>query len=147
MNEWVSELGEGVKVTPLVYLIIRGEGDSILFVQRHNRNFSLPARHFKPDETFVDTAVRGAKEELDLDIGREDLRLVHTSRFKDPDGIRLAFFVEAKSFGGVPINVDETQHIGIRWLTMDTLPFNTVTYVKGALLSMQSGQFRSEQGF
>lgn len=147
MSEKAPNTEGRFKITPIVYLIVHGEHDSVLFVQRKNRNYSLPARHMEYGERIFDAAVRGAWRELALDINPNDMSLIHVAHIMDRDGHRIAFFVDVASWGGMPQNMAGDQHQAIVWLSQSELPEKTVSAVRRSLDFIKSGQFVSEQSF
>lgn len=146
-NEREPVKEERFKITPIVYLIVHGEEDTILLVQRRNGNYSLPARHLEEGETFFDTAIRGARQELDIDIDPSKITLSHISHIKDRDGHRLGVFVDVPAWEGMPINMAHDQHSTLAWASKNSLPSFTVSVVRNCLRMISEGKLLSEQGF
>lgn len=147
MNERLHPSEGEFKISPIVYVILHREDDAIFFIQRKNGNYSLPAGHIERGEKVFDAAIREAREEVGVEIDEAELRLVHIGHFKDPDGHRVAFFVQAPGWRGEPRNMEAEKHIGTAWFTQKNMPGNTVTYVRNALDSISRGEVFREQGF
>ena len=66
------------------YMIIENDLWEILFMKRQNTwfrdwDFQLSAGHLEWKESMVDCAIRESKEELNIDIEKDDLSVVHIS--------------------------------------------------------------------
>lgn len=64
-----------------VYVVMERDNE-VLFIRRNNTGYrdgeyTLPAGHVEPNETFVETGVREAREETHADIRPQDLALLH----------------------------------------------------------------------
>ena len=135
-----------------VYLIVKKE-DKVLMMRRFNTGwmdgmYTLPAGHIEENETAQQAISREAKEETDLDISLEDLTIVHTMHRKSDWGREyFDMFAEAKSYSGeAKINEpDKCDEIG--WFSIDSLPENTLPYVKEVLSQIAKGNHYSNYGF
>mgnify|MGYP001001313288 CR=1 FL=1 len=68
------------KIVPAVYLFLL-DGEKILLLRRSDSNlykpgwYSLPAGHVDGNESATDAIIREAKEEANIDLKREDLKM------------------------------------------------------------------------
>jgi len=71
------------------YMIIENNNWEILFMKRANTWFrdgayQIPAGHLEWKESMIDCAIRESKEELDIDILKEDCEVAHISHRVSP---------------------------------------------------------------
>ena len=70
------------KAVPAVYLILEKDGEVLLGRRKGSGYFdgwyALPAGHVEADELPLAALVRETKEEIDVSINLEDLKLVYT---------------------------------------------------------------------
>ena len=135
-----------------VYLIMREE-NKVLLIRRFNTGwmdgyYSLPAGHIDGNETVQVAMSREAKEEVNLDILFEDLSILHMMHRKCLDGIEyMDFFLDAKKYSGKLKNNEINKCDEINWFQMDSLPENTLDYVKEAFKLISEGKPFSSFGF
>lgn len=91
-----------------VYAIIRNEKGEVLFSQRNNTGFmdgkyQLPAGHMDGNEAMTAAMARELKEEIDIDVSEEDMRVVHISH-RTSFGEREYFdiYLEILNYAGAP---------------------------------------------
>lgn len=90
-----------------VYAIIRNDQGEILFSQRKNTGFmdgryQLPAGHMDGNETMVTAMIRELKEELDIDVLENDIRVVHISHRVSIDREYFDVYLNVSRFTGIP---------------------------------------------
>lgn len=66
-------------------------------------NYGLPAGHLEDNESLTEGLKREVKEEIGIDVGLEDFKLVEVIHRREND-IRLDFFFTVKKFSGEVIN-------------------------------------------
>ena len=120
-----------------VYVILRRGDGKIAFVKRANTGwmdgkYGLPAGKVEKFETFLQAAVREAKEEVGVDIYPEDLTHVLTMHRDSPDDkvdgdmTWVDVFFEAAKWDGEPYNAEPEVHSEIAWLDISALPENVI---------------------
>jgi len=134
-----------------VYLILRKE-NKVLLIRRFNTGwmdgmYSLPAGHIDGNETVQMAMSREAKEEIDLDILAEDLSILHMMHRKSSDAEYMDFFLEAKKYNGTLKNMEENKCDKIDWFPIDSLPENTLGYIKEVFKLISEGKTFSSFGF
>jgi len=133
-----------------VYLIMIEE-NKVLLIRRFNKGwmdgmYSLPAGHIDGNETVQTAMSREAKEEINLDILPEDLSVLHIMHRKS-DYEYFDFFLETKKYTGILKNNEEDKCDEIKWFSIDSLPENTLTYIKEAFKQISEGKNFSSFGF
>jgi len=146
---------ERPKVIPTVYLIL-AEDNRILLSRRYNTGFqdgkySLPAGHLSGDEeTFTQAVTREAKEEIGVKIDPTDLELVHVmhrKQTKPTNERRINLFFRACKWEGEPRIMEANKCDDLRWFEFDSLPNDTIVYVKQAIEYLRHKIAYSEYGF
>ncbi|NMC51696.1 NUDIX domain-containing protein [Candidatus Kuenenbacteria bacterium] len=153
-------LEERFKITPASYLFLINDKNELLLGLRQNTGYrdgqhEVPAGHIEAGESFVDCIVREAKEEANVEIKTEDLKIAHIlhrlkSDEEEPDKNlrqRLDVFYIAKKWSGEINNNESSKCAYWRWFPLDKLPDNIFPYVKFALEQYQRGVMLSEIGF
>ncbi len=87
-----------------VYLIIKDNDWKILFGRR-KWNFKnwyfqiIPAWHLEWEETYFDSAIREAKEELWVNVKKEDLKIIHIChRIMKGEIVYFDIYIKAKKY-------------------------------------------------
>ncbi len=87
-----------------VYVVIKNEKWEILFWRRKNSWFKdgflqlIPAGHLEWEEKIIDCAIREAKEELDIDILPDDVKVINASHRVSPDRVNYDIYVEVSRY-------------------------------------------------
>lgn len=144
------------KIVPACYLALIKDGQ-ILLLRRANTsyedgNYSLVAGHLDGQETFRQAMVREAKEEADVILSPDDLKVVHVMhRFACPNEPhlreRVDVFLMAGKWDGEPQNMEPHKCDDLSWFLLDSLPGNVVPYIRQALECIKNNVFYSEFGF
>ena len=129
-----------------LHIVIRA-GSTVLMGLRQNTGFAdgmyhLPAGHLEDGETFVDGAIREAREELGIDIQLADLFLAHVMHHSG----RLGLFFSVERWSGTITNAEPGKCKTLAWLPVDALPANTVDYARAALRAIDCGDAISTFG-
>lgn len=127
------------------------KGNKILLLRRFNTgyqdgNYSAPAGHIEGNETARETMVREAKEEVEIEIKREDLKVVHVMH-RNENEERIDFFFTIKNWKGEPQIMEPHKCDDLNWFELDDLPNNIVPYIKQAINCFLKNIFYSEYGW
>jgi 8-oxo-dGTP diphosphatase len=140
---------------PTVYLVFV-KGNKILLSRRRNTGFqdgkySFAAGHLKSDEeTLSQAMVREAKEEVGIEIGSADLKLVHVMHRKQQEPTserRINLFFTVTKWRGEPKIMEPDKCDNLQWFELDNLPDNTIPYIKQAINCIKQNVAYSEYGF
>lgn len=137
-----------------VYVLLR-DGNKVLLLRRahtgyHDGDYSLPAGHIDGGEPAIQAAAREAKEEVNVDISAQDLRLVLTLHRKsiDPEPHeRIDLFFETSKWHGEPTNAEPDKCDGLKWVAIDDLPENMVSEVAAAFRKIAAHEPYSDFNF
>lgn len=134
---------EGLKLTRIAYILLERQDGAILLSKRNRSRlgdtWGLPAGHIEEGETWFQTTVREAHEELGVILEEKNLEHIHTLHLKDPDGQRVGFVVRAKIWVGEPKNMEPEKCAGIMWVDPNNLPKDTVGHMVSAFSNMKKG--------
>ena len=139
------------KLIPDVHVFLLNEDDEVLLLRRCNigfedGNFSVVAGHVEADEEITSAAIREAKEEVGIEIQRDDLHVVGVMHRRS-DEERVSFFLTASTWTGDIVNAEPDLCDDLSWHSVESLPSNTVSYLKRALVNYQDGTIFDEFGW
>ena len=99
--------------------------------------YELPGGHVEAGEDLIDAMIREAKEELNIELKRDDLKIEHIMHhFK---GNRLKFIISAKKYIG-DLRVGEPDKCEkIEWFDIDKLPDNMYKKAENVLKEIEKG--------
>lgn len=123
-------------------------GDETLLLRRANTGYedgkySVVAGHLDGDEEVVTAIIREAREEADISLAPEELRVVGVMHRMSNDE-RIDFFLMASRWQGAVVNVEPHKCDELAWRPLDALPDNVIPYVRRALtLTFHTGRERS----
>jgi len=122
-------------------LFIRG--NQILLSRRYQTGYmdgyySVPAGHLDGEETVRKAGVREALEEIGVRIDPADMVFAGVFHRHEGDE-RVDFFIRVNKWTGQPVNAEPGKCDELRWAEMDTLPENTIPYIRQAIENFQAG--------
>lgn len=107
-------------------------------------NYGVPAGHMDGNETPREACVRECAEEIGITLNPEDLIVVHTMYRKATNDERIDFFMTTSIYGGEVQNMEPHKCDDLQWFPLESLPENTIEYVRQAIEGYQNGVFYSE---
>jgi 8-oxo-dGTP diphosphatase len=136
---------ERLRVKVAVFLLLEKQ-DKYLFSQRCNTGYadglySLPSGHVDPGEFPREAMVREAREEIGLDIDKEDLHLVHIMFVQDT---YVEYYFKALQWKGEPINAEPEKCSDIRWASISEISNTMSKLVAVALNHIDKEELFSE---
>jgi len=126
-------------------------GNQILLLRRFNTGYedgkySVVAGHLDAGETVTQAAIREAAEEVGVTLDPQDLQIVHVMNRKSEDE-RIDFFMVINHWNGDITNTEPHKCDQLAWFPLESLPPNTIPYVKYAIERYQKGIYYSEFGW
>lgn len=95
-------------------------------------NYSLPAGHTEPGETFTTALIREIQEETGVTLAPENVFVSHIMHRKlGRENIDVFYSVE--NWTGTPENREPEKCDDLSWFPVDNLPENTIPYVRQAI--------------
>ena len=133
---------ERFKVRCAVYIILRRE-TKILFLRRSNTSYmngyyALPAGHVEEGESFMQAAIREAKEEINIEVTPCDLSLVLTSNqhchVAEDEYVDL--FFEVKNYKNEIKNNEPNFASELDFFTIDEIKDSIIPHTLNALYAI-----------
>lgn len=127
-------------------MLTRNNGDKkeVLLALRKNTGYNdgeyeLPGGHVEANEDLMQAMIREAKEELNIKLKREDLKIKHILHHYK--GNRIKFIISANSYTG-DLKIGEPDKCErLEWFEIDNLPSNTEKRARKNLIEIQKGIF------
>lgn len=136
----------------VINLIIKKD-DKVLLFFRNDGFFNydggwwvLPAGHIEQGETARDAAIREAKEELDINIASNDIKLVHMTSNLASRTESFDFYFEVSRYTGEIRNCESGKCVEMRYFTLDEVAKlkNVISPTRVALACLKHGEIYSE---
>ncbi|MBP8016695.1 NUDIX domain-containing protein [Candidatus Gracilibacteria bacterium] len=143
----------GHAILPIVVHTFLIKDNKVFLIRRANTSFMDgtwfgAAGRLDENEKIVDGAIRETKEEIGIDLRKENLSKPLVMHFKDHTGkIRISFFFYVKNFDGEPKNNEPDKASEAQWFSIDNLSEDTAPHVKLALEKILKGETFIEYGF
>ncbi|WP_410570344.1 NUDIX hydrolase [Amycolatopsis sp. cmx-4-61] len=134
-------------------LIILERGEQVLLAQRAGTGYAdgqwnLPSGKLEAGEDMIAAIIREAHEELGVVVERDDLEMVTTVHYLNPEGqARVGFFFRARRWRGEPRNAEPHKCSQIAWFPKDQLPADTVPYTHAGVELFRRGEPFGLQGW
>ena len=146
----MEEIYKCAIVVDLMLTRENNEKKEILLALRKNTGFcdgeyELPGGHVEANEDLLDAMIRESKEELNIELKREDLKIEHILHHYK--GNRIKFLISAKKYEGT-LQVgepDKCEKLG--WFDIKKLPNNTEKRARRVLEEIQNGVFYDNSDF
>ena len=112
--------------------------NEVLLLRRFNTgyedgNYSVIAGHIDGGEDVYTAMIREAKEEAGIDITLENLEAVQVMHRKKADEERVDYFFKCEKWDGVIEITEPDKCDELRWVDINSLPGNTVDYIREAV--------------
>lgn len=142
---------ERFKLIPSVYLVLIRDGQ-ILLSRRfqtgyEDGKYSMVAGHADGGETMREALRREVSEETGIAVHPDNMSHALTMHRWCGDHERVDFFFTAAKWEGEICNKEPDKCDDIRWISVDTLPDNTVPYIRHAIECVTKGVRYCEFGW
>lgn len=128
---------ERYRIPVAVFMILIRDSE-LLMIQRATTGWmdgfwSLPAGSLDPNEDVLSAVIRETKEEVGVDINKENARLVNVmhTNVEGKDWLNLIFMT--KEWVSEPKVCEPNKHSEVRWVDIYNLPEDTIPYVRAAI--------------
>lgn len=141
---------ERFKAIVSVYVLFIKDG-KLLMLRRANTGYedgkySLVAGHADGNEALTEATVREAREESGVEIEPTELKFkVAMHRIDDRE--QLDFFFECTRWKGNIKNMEPDKCDDLSWFPLDSLPQNTIPYIREAIRCYREGAIYAEFGW
>lgn len=126
-----------------VHLFLRKD-DDILLLRRYNTgyedgNYSVIAGHIDGGENVCTAMIREAKEEAGISISPDDLKIVQVMHRKKLDEERIDYFFVCENWTGTAEIMERDKCDELLWVNINSLPNNTIDYIRAAVENYKAG--------
>ena len=146
----MEERYKSMIVVDLMLTRDNNEKKEVLAALRKNTGFNdgeyeLPGGHVDAGEDLMQAMIREAKEELNIELNREDLKIIHILHHYK--GNRLKFIISANSYAG-NLEIGEPDKCEkLEWFNINELPTNFHKKTRQALEEIQKNIFYDNSDF
>ena len=106
-----------------------------------DNQYDLPGGHLESGEDLYDAMIREAKEELGIEIEREDMQMVHIYHHFEKDMLKFVFKV--KTFKNEIQNLEPEKCKELKWVDIEKLPDKTISSIRRELENIKSKKYYS----
>jgi 8-oxo-dGTP diphosphatase len=135
---------------PLIVNLILERDDKILMIYRENTTvyqnvYALPAGKVEKGESLKHNIIREAKEEIGITLHADDVSLAVTlwAKYNNESGDAIedvGFFFKASRYEGDVVNAEPHKHGHVKWVALNDLPENSLTFTRVALEAYREGR-------
>jgi len=123
---------------PISAQLILQKGNSVLLIRRFNTGYAdghycLPAGHVEENEEAKDAMIREAKEEVGIELTKDDIELVHVIHRKAVGITYIDLVFKAKTWSGETRIMEPDKCDELLWADLDNLPNNVIPFTKKLL--------------
>lgn len=121
----------------VLLLLVRDE--HVLLALREGTGYAdgqwnLPSGKLDHGEDLEAAMLRETREEIGLQLNRDDVRMATSVHYLNPEGdARVGFFFHAITWCGEPVNAEPHKCARIAWFGLDQLPDNIVPYSRAGI--------------
>lgn len=129
------------------------KNNKVLLLLRKNISsdgmYGLVAGHLEEKETITQALIREAKEEVNIDLKPNDISMktVCHSYIKNKNRSIIQFYAVCDNWEGEFVNKEPKKCGELKFFSIDSLPDNTVPYVRDAINKVLSGVRYYEYGW
>ena len=122
--------------------------DEVLLQLRKNIRFDgqygVPSGHLDEGESVTDCAIREIKEEVGIDLKKEDLEFANVSHCNEYNKDYIQFFFVCKNWEGEFENTEPDKCSEMKFFPINNLPDNMVSFVRSGIESILKKEVFSE---
>ncbi|MFF1633102.1 NUDIX domain-containing protein [Leifsonia sp. NPDC058248] len=134
-----------------VYLCLR-DGADILLLRRagtghRDGELAVPAGHIEAGESATRAVLRETREEIQLDLAPDDVRMALVQHGRADGDTYVDFFFTADRGDAQPAIGEPDKASELLWAPVDRLPADVVPVVRHALEAIERGETYTEFGW
>ena len=132
--------------SPVDVLLVPIRDDRVLLALRQGTGYAdgqwnLPSGKLNHGEDLETALLRETREEIGPNLHRDDVRMVTTVHYRNPEGAaRIGFFFHAPTWHGEPSNAEPHKCARLDWFPLDQLPADTVPYSRAGIDLFRRGE-------
>lgn len=129
-----------------VRLLVFEKGKILLLKQTKPKggNYTLIGGKVEQKELIKETIIREAKEEAEITVAAEDLKLIHVQHRIKQDKHRVTLFFRAKKWEGIARTGEPHKFKRVEWHDISNLPLSLTRSIQRVLEAYKQGENYSE---
>lgn len=135
----------------LASLLILKKDNKVLLMKRKDGPFeglyTFPSGKVDDGESFTDAIIRETKEEINLDLKKEFLKVVYIIHQYDKEDEWVHTFFTVDFWEGEIKNMETHRCDSLDWFSIDNLPENILEPLVNVINKIDRGEFYSELSF
>ena len=137
---------------PLSVHLILELDDKILFIKRKNTGYedgkySLPAGKVEKNESVYDAIVRETREEIGIDILKDEVEIIHVLHRRGDDYGRIDYFFKTSKWRGKVFNAEPDKCDEVKWMIGNEAYVEYIPYIRTVLKLIYEKKFFSIIGW
>jgi 8-oxo-dGTP pyrophosphatase MutT (NUDIX family) len=132
-----------------VFLLLKKNDEFLLLLRQHTvcrdgGNWGLVSGHVEEGEGVIEALIRETKEEADINVNSDDLKIANIITHSKTDRPYVNLFFTCEKYSGEIYNAEPDKCCGMQFFKETELPPNIVEVVKLAIENIRNGVFFSE---
>ncbi|MDD2486813.1 MAG: NUDIX domain-containing protein [Candidatus Gracilibacteria bacterium] len=145
-------MANDVSLPVAVSIFLLNDKKQVLLIKRKNTSFmdgywGLPGGRLQEGESISSACIREAKEEVGVNVLKDDLEGPLSINFSDGKKEKMYFVFLTKKWQSDPINLEEDKCEKIEWFHINGLPEKIIPHLPVALEYLLAGKNYLEYGF
>jgi ADP-ribose pyrophosphatase YjhB (NUDIX family) len=134
------------RTTLITRLILEHRGQVLLLAQtvRNGGKHALPGGKVEPNETPLTALIRESKEEADINVAHDNLKLAHVLHRQKDDETLVVIYYKSSKWQGDLVSKEPKKFKKAAWYPLDNLPKNISRITKSVLEHYRKGVTYSE---
>lgn len=134
------------RITIITRLILENKGEILLLAQttKNGGKYSLPGGKVEVNESPIEAIIRECKEEADINVKVENLKLAHVLHRQKGDEVLIVMYFKTIRWYGNLMSKEPKKFKKVDWYPLDQLPKKMSKVTKSVLDKFHKGVLYSE---